>query len=358
MSRMSLYGVWVGGIAAVALFLWGFGGMLMPFVTGLVVAYLLNPVVQKGEAFGWPRRYCALGLVVAAVLVCIAVTAFVVPLLVTEMMSFANALPSIIARVKAEIAPYLPIDMTADSGRFSQVFQSYSASALRSASGVLASTMAVGQAALSFFAFIALMPVVAFFMMKEWPGIVSTMDDLLPRTGAPTIRALVRDIDGRISGFVRGQLIICVILAVYYTIALSIVGLDYAVFVGVVSGLLALIPFVGSFFAVASSVLIGAFQVSTDGWGVLVGAVAAVALGQFVEGNFITPKIVGDRVGLHPLWIIFALMAGAHVMGLLGMVIAVPVAAVVAVLMGFAIARYKSSHMYHGGHLMPPKTNG
>jgi predicted PurR-regulated permease PerM len=348
MSRTSFYWAWGAVVFAVAVFLYVFGGMLMPFVAGLVLAYLFNPVVQWAEHTGVRRRYSALALVIGAVFVFFLAVALVVPLLVQEMATLAAAVPDVVARAKSFVSPYIPSGGMDDPGRVSQMIESYASSSLRAASDVLGNALIVGQAAVSFVTFIALMPVVAYFMMVEWPHIVQTVDQALPRKQAPMLRTLFAQIDTRISGFVRGQLMMCLILAVYYTVVLSIIGLDYAMFVGVMSGVLALIPFVGSAFAFAASVLIGGFQAGDAGWGVMVAAVVAVAVGQFVEGNFITPKIVGDRVGLHPLWIIFALMAGAHVMGLLGMMIAVPVAAVVAVLVAYGIEQYKASLMYRG----------
>ncbi|HEY8190325.1 MAG TPA: AI-2E family transporter, partial [Micavibrio sp.] len=196
-------------------------------------------------------------------------------------------------------------------------------------------------------------PIVAFFMMEEWVRITKWIDDMIPRDSYRTIRDLLTQMDRKVSGFVRGQVTISCVLAIAYAIALSIAGLKFGFLIGLMAGILSIVPMVGSMIGLVVAVLVAWLQ--SHEWS-YVGIIAAIFLvGQFLEGNIITPRIMGKSVGLHPLWILFSLLAGGALFGIVGMILAVPVAAIIGVLAAFAIDRYKSSSYYARDAVPAPK---
>jgi predicted PurR-regulated permease PerM len=350
--RVSSLFFWLVVVGVFAAALYVLQGVILPFAAGLVVAYLFNPAVEGLVSFRFKRSLAAMTIVGIVLITLISIAAGVIPLLVQEASSLAQSLPLIldsagqhVAEKFPTLAPYI-IDTAGQD--WTHLFESHVAQALNMGAGVAGGLVAGGQYALSFILFVTLMPVVAYFMMKEWPFMTHAVDGLWPRPAAPLVRSILREINTRVSGFIRGQLIVCLILASYYGLGLWLVGIQYGFLIGVLGGLLSLIPFVGSIFVLGASILVALFQMGDMGMMPLILAVSVVALGQFAEGNFITPRIVGDRVGLHPLWIIFALMAGGHLMGILGMLLAVPVAASCAVLIKYSILWYKHSAYYTG----------
>ena len=202
------------------------------------------------------------------------------------------------------------------------------------------------DAALSLASLLVITPVVTFYLLRDWDHLVARVDSWLPRHYAGTVRVEVRKVDEILAGFVRGQSSVCVILALFYAIGLTLAGLNFGLVIGLVAGLLSFIPFVGS--AVGFVASVGMALVQFDDW-LRIGIVAAIfVIGQAVEGNFLTPKLVGDRVGLHPVWVIFALLAGGFLFGFVGVLLAVPVAAVVGVLTRFLMAQYLDSTFHRG----------
>ena len=187
---------------------------------------------------------------------------------------------------------------------------------------------------------------VAFYLLRDWDLIVTKIDIWLPRNHAPIIRKQINEIDRILAAFVRGQMTVCIILGLFYGISLSLIGLDFGFLVGFMTGLLAFIPYFGMLLGLVVGLGIAIFQF-TD-WLPVLGVAAVFLVGQVLEGNFITPKLVGDRVGLHPVWIIFALLAGGTLFGFVGILVAVPVAAATGVLIRFALAQYMGSALYKG----------
>jgi len=182
----------------------------------------------------------------------------------------------------------------------------------------------------------------------EWVHMARWAEGLMPRDHKKSIKKLLTQIDQKLSGFVRGQISVAVMLGVVYAIALSIIGLKYGFLIGITSGLLSIIPMVGSTVGLIISVAVAWFQAGELTFVALVGGIFIA--GQIIEGNILTPKLVGESVGLHPLWVFFALLAGGSLFGVLGMLLAVPVAAVAGVLIGFGIERYKKSPYFRGKH--------
>ncbi len=348
--RHSLF--WIFILATTFFFLWLLSGVMLPFVTGMVVAYLLHPLVTCVVARGYSRTFVTGALLVSILLLMGVVLALALPMILSQLRDFVLMIPNILDRAQAvasERVPTLaPMIQSLHLNDLPVFFKAHLEQITSLSGGVAQGVVSGGKAALSVLTFIAIMPIVALYMTLEWPRILTWVDDLLPRAHAATLHDLACQIDERISGFVRGQIIVCGLLGIFYAVGLTLVGLQYGAVIGLVTGVLSIIPFVGSIFGLVASITVALFQVPLDGWGVLIGALVVFAVGQFTEGNIVTPRIVGDRVGLHPLWIIFALMVGGSAMGILGMLISVPVAATIAVLLGFFMAQYKTSVYYTG----------
>jgi predicted PurR-regulated permease PerM len=329
-------------------FVWLFEAILAPFILGIAIAYLLNPVVNALTKLKMPRIVSVLSLLILFFAFVTLVIVLAAPPLYREALALIENLPNYIDQFIKLAEPYLALaqeKMGADYAAHIQTFLKDNAGKLVQISGGLAGGLASGgQAVMGFATTIVLTPLVAFFMMQEWPAITKWIDGLIPRQHEKMVKGLFTQMDGKIAGFVRGQITVAFFLGVIYAIALTIVGLNYGFLIGISAGVLSIIPLVGSSIGLVVSIAVAWLQMGE--WG-FVGIVAAIFIvGQIVEGNFLTPKLVGDSVGLHPLWVLFALMAGGSVLGILGMLLAVPVAAVIGVLIGFSIAEYKDSALY------------
>lgn len=340
---------WVCVIALFVGFIWLFQSILTPFILGMVIAYLLNPLVLRLENIGWPRWSAVLFLLLTFLVVLGLAIGFLVPVLVREAAQLLNDLPQWIDSAQRTIAAHaqkLGIDFTPDGGAIVENIQGSAGQIFNAGKGVLAGVMAGGVALFGFISFVFLMPIVAFYMMLDWPRLVAKVDELLPRDKAFTVRHLMAETDRTLAGFIRGQLTVCLILGLFYGIGLTLIGLRFGFVIGMAAGILSIMPYVGSAFGLVMSVGVAWF---TTGSAVMVSAALVVfAIGQFIEGNFLTPRLVGGNIGLHPLWVIFALMAGGMLMGFTGLLIAVPVAAVIGVLVRYAFAEYKKSAYYAG----------
>jgi predicted PurR-regulated permease PerM len=212
--------------------------------------------------------------------------------------------------------------------------------------GLVGGLFSGGVVVLNVLSLIVVMPVVAFYLLRDWDRIVAALDALLPRGTAEIVREQFREIDARLSGFVRGQAIVCLVLGTWYAAGLSLVGLDFGLLVGLGAGLISFVPYFGT--AVGLGVGLGLALAQFGEWLPIALVVAVFVAGQVLEGFVLTPNLVGERVGLHPVWILFALMAGGGLMGFTGVVLAVPAAAAIGVIVRFAVERYLQSPLYRG----------
>jgi predicted PurR-regulated permease PerM len=213
--------------------------------------------------------------------------------------------------------------------------------------GVLSSLGSQGLALVGLISLIFITPVVAFYMLLDWDRMVARVDELLPREHAETIRGLAREINEVLAGFLRGQGLVCLFLGVFYAAGLSLVGLKFGLIVGIVTGVLSFIPYLGTVTGFVASVALACFQFWPDY--AHIGLVIGIfILGQFIEGNFLQPKLVGNKVRLHPVWVMFAILAFGSLFGFAGALIALPVAAAIGVVARFGIARYEHSRLYWG----------
>jgi len=332
-------------IAAVLLF----ESILLPFLVGFAVAYFLDPLCDRLESMGCSRTLATSLVTAGFFLLVILLFAILVPVLYKQLLQFAAQLPDLVARIEAKARPLLEsvADLKANNQLGIQEFIKDSLAGTAKVLGKVGSKVVSGLGALANAAALLIVtPVVAFYLLRDWDLIVKKVDGWLPRAHQKTIREQCRLIDQTLAGFVRGQFSVCVLLGVFYAIGLTAVGLPFGAIVGLATGLLSFIPYVGMLagFAVGLGLAIANFDSVTD-----IGLVIVVfVVGQVIEGNFLTPKLVGDRVNLHAVWILFALMAGAALFGFVGVLLAVPVAAVLGVLVRFALMQYLESPLY--GH--------
>lgn len=336
--------------------LWALGDVILPFVVGGAIAYFLDPIADRLERLGLSRvaATCVIGL--AMFLVTLMLILAVIPTMARQFIDLAEAAPEIFRRLHTFLLTTFP-SLSDETSTIRQTIVSIGET-IRSKGGQLANTL-IGSAlgVINAVVFIVVVPVVSFYLLLDWDHMVARIDALLPRDHAPVIRRLARDINGVLASFVRGQLSVCLVLGTFYAIALMLAGLQFGLIVGVIAGAITFIPYVGALVGGALALGLALFQFWGD-W-VSIGIVAGIfAAGQFLEGNVITPKLVGESVGLHPVWLLFALSAFGSLFGFVGMLVAVPVAAAIGVLARFGLTRYTDSILYRGRGDAPPDPEG
>ena len=343
--------LWLLLLALAGYTLYALRGPLLPFVAGMGVAYLLDPVADRLERLGVPRTLASLLIVLVFILAVVIVLVVLVPILSEQVTNLISRAPGYAEVLRQQVAPLLNkvrASLTpTQTAQLNEAIQSHVGDVIGWVGQIVSGILSGGAALLSLLGLIFIMPVVAFYMIRDWDRLVAYVDSLLPVASRETIRSLAREIDDRLSGFVRGQALVCLLLGAWYATGLTLVGLDFALLLGLGAGLLSIIPYLGNFVGLGTSLLLA--YVQFDGW-VPVALVAAVFMsGQVLEGNFVTPKIVGDRVGLHPIWLLFAVTAGGALLGITGALLAVPTAAALGVVVRFAIQRYRQSVLYSSG---------
>jgi predicted PurR-regulated permease PerM len=342
---------WSGFFLALGAIVWLLGDVLLPFILGVAIAYLLNPVCEALARRGVPRTLVVLFLLTLFSLVVLVLLALLVPVLVRQFADFAAAAPGYIDHLRATIEPYVHniLSSMGDDAfaRLRDAAGQYAGKAAQAVVNVAGGLWSGGAAIINVVALLLITPIVAFYIMRDWPMIVAKVDSWLPRSKAEVIRTQLREMDRTLAGFVRGQSMVCVLLATYYAIALAFVGLNFGLVIGLIAGLLSFIPFVGSTFGLVTAAIVALVQF--DGYTQVAIVIAIFMFAQFMEGNVIAPKLIGESVGLHPVWIIFALMAGGALFGFVGLLLAIPVAAVLGVLIRFGMQEYLDSPFYKGG---------
>lgn len=336
------------GIAAAifALALWFLGNVLLPFVIGGAIAYFLDPVADRLERLGLSRM-AATGLItVASLLIFIIMALLVIPTLLSQAVQLFNLAPALFRDLQMFVREQMPSVLIEGSALHETLLTI--GETIRSKGGELLET--VLSSALSVINVVVLMvvtPVVAVYLLLDWDRMIAKIDDLLPRDHAPVIRRLAGEIDDTLASFIRGMGTVCLILGTYYAIALMLVGLQFGLVVGFVAGLITFIPYLGALLGGALAIGLGLFQFWGD-WVSLAMVAGIFAIGQVVEGNFLTPKLVGGSVGLHPVWLLLALSVFGALFGFIGMLVAVPVAASLGVITRFGVEQYKTGLLYRG----------
>ncbi len=344
-------------VSAVVFFacLWVLRDTLLPFVVGCALAYLLDPLADRLERAGLSRILATTVIALIALLMIIIAGLLLIPLLTNQLVEFVEFIPKLAENIQTFInetvrpllnkyvpgwEKYVPIVVSAigtigsaTSGQAGQVIDQVASSAM---------------GAINVLMIVIIVPVVMIYMLADWDKVIEKIDHMLPRDHAETIRGLFREVNGVLAGFVRGQVTVCAILAAIYATSLSLVGLQFGFVIGCIAGLISFIPFVGSIGGGVLAVGVAIFQFwSEPAWIVVVGVIFFA--GQILEGNFITPRLVGSSVRLHPVWLLFALSAFGSLFGFVGLLIAVPTAATIGVFLRFGVRQYLDSRLYKGG---------
>jgi predicted PurR-regulated permease PerM len=336
------------GIAAAVffVFLWLLSDVILPFVLGAAIAYLLDPIADWLQRRGLSRTLSTVIITVFALLAVVFLLLLVIPTLVEQTVQLFQVMPELVRNVQTWLTTRFPDLLNADS-QLRQSLQDFAAMLQARGAEFVETLLSSAMSLVNVIVLIVIVPVVTFYLLLDWDNMVARIDALLPRDHAPTVRQLASEIDRTLSSFVRGQGLVCLILGVYYAVALALVGLQFGLVVGFVAGALTFIPYVGALFGGALAIGLALYQFWGDWWWI-VAVWAIFQSGQFVEGNILTPNLVGSSVGLHPVWLIFALSAFGALFGFVGLLVAVPVAAIIGVLVRFALGRYRESLLYRG----------
>ncbi|MEO1192165.1 MAG: AI-2E family transporter [Pseudomonadota bacterium] len=346
---------WVLLGIATLIFLFLVRQVVLPFVAGLALAYFLDPPVDRLQARGLSRTVGALVVFLVFFLVLLAILALVGPLVVNQLVELLNNLPRVLSAGREQALLFLEnmgdrLDIDAKE-KIREHLGSFTQDALNALLSLVLNLVQGGLALVNIVSLLLITPLVAFFCLLRWDEIVASVDSLLPRPERPALRVVAKDIDRALAGFVRGQGIVCAIMAGYYATVLTVSGLQYGAAVGLVAGVLTFIPYIGSLTGFLLTATLSVIQF--PGWGALI-PIGLFLLGQAIEGNILTPRLVGRGIGLHDVWVLFAVLAGGTVAGFLGVLVAVPVAAVIGVMVRHAIRRYRQTRYYTGDDSAPP----
>ena len=343
---------WIGALVVLIVVLWILRDVLLPFVAGMALAYFLNPLADRLERYGVDRLAAALVVIGVFALLFVLVAIIVVPLLGSQLFAFIQRLPAYVTRLQDLL-------LTEENQQWVQRLIGSETIDLRKPVGELVAQGAAwlgtflqglwsgGRALISLFAVVVVMPIVAFYVLVDWHRMVSKVDSWVPVRHRETVRGLAREIDDALAGFIRGQAFVILFLGCLYAVSLTLIGLNFAFLIGFGAGILSFIPYVGSMtgLLIAGGV---AFAQFWPDWVLIAGVIMIFFVGQFIEGYILQPKLVGDRVGLHPVWLMFALFAFGYLFGFVGLFLAVPLAAAAGVLIRFALRQYLASPIYTG----------
>jgi predicted PurR-regulated permease PerM len=346
---------WLIAAAFFGVFVYLFSAILLPFVAGMALAYFLDPVADRLQRLGLSRTAATL-LILLAFIVSLAIAMIVlIPVLASQLADFLTKLPDYLAQLQTLITSFNPDWLERrfglDAGSLREGLNSLLTSGVGFITTVFQSIWSSGVALFSIAGLFVVTPVVAFYMLLDWDRMVAKVDSWVPRDHVETVRAIAADINTATAGFVRGQGTLCLILGIIYAVGLTLTGLNFGILIGLFAGLISFIPYVGSLVGLVLAVGVAFVQFWPD-WLMVVAVACVFFVGQFIEGNILQPRLVGKSVGLHPVWLMFALFAFGALFGFVGLLIAVPSAAAVAVLVRFAIARYLESPLYKG-HVEP-----
>ena len=342
---------WLISLAVFIAFMYVFSAIMLPFVAGMAVAYLLDPVCDRLEKIGFSRLWATVTILVVFLLLLLLFFVLLLPVLGNQLILFIDRFPELVQNLHKLLTDLLGSRLADLAGISLADLQSNLSNLMSQGAGFIGrlaqSIWSGGQALLSVLSLFVITPVVAFYLLLDWDRMVARIDSWLPREHLEEIRGLARQMDEAVAGFVRGQLSVCVLLGAFYAISLALAGLNFGLLIGLGAGLISFIPFVGAGLGLIVSVGVALVQFWPD-WPMILLIAAIFAVGQFLEGNILQPKLVGDSTGLHPVTLMFALFAFGNLFGFVGMLIAVPAAAMIAVLARFGLKQYLASALYMG----------
>jgi predicted PurR-regulated permease PerM len=343
--------IWLIALAAMIAFMWLFADIMLPFIAGIVLAYFLDPVADALERLKLPRLAATLVIVLTSVLVLVLVLLLVVPLIGDQIGKFAEHLPSNVSTLVTLFNDLAPVWMKDALAKTSATLPASGSDIAAKAAvwigGLLKSILSGGLALFNLMSLLIITPLVTFYMLNDWDRMVERVDGWIPRDHVVTVRSVARDINSAMAGFIRGQGTVCMLLGIFYAVALIAAGLNFGLLIGLTAGLLSFIPFVGAAIGGVLAIATALVQFWPD-WVQILIIAGIFAVGQFIEGNFLSPKLVGQSIGVHPVWLMFALLAFGYLFGFAGILLAVPLAAAIGVLSKFFLNKYLASKLYLG----------
>jgi predicted PurR-regulated permease PerM len=341
---------WLAIALAAGGLLYALSPILAPFLAGAILAYVLNPLVGRLTGRYLPRIVAVVLVLLFALALVVALALVILPLLIKELGMMSERLPEFLAWVNEQVAPWLKkrfaIEFQLDIESVKQLAGGILANNQDLVAGLLGSLKIGGLALIAFFVNVLLVPVVLFFLLRDWNTLVARVDTMIPRHLHERARTILAEIDAVLAEFLRGQLIVMLVMSVYYAGALSVAGLEFALPIGVITGLLVIIPYVGAFTGILLGLIAAAMQFDSLAGIAWVGV--AFGIGQVMEGMMVTPLLVGKRIGLHPVAVIFALLAFGQIFGFFGVLLALPASAALLVAMRHLKAAYLDGPLYGG----------
>ncbi|WP_447556172.1 AI-2E family transporter [Vreelandella sp. EE22] len=341
---------WWGIVLLVVLvgFVYLLDSVLMPFIAGMILAYLVDPVANKLQHWGMRRPFAVASVFVALFLILALALLILIPLIVQQIKQLGEILPNVFTWVENRLAPQIlewtGYDVRSELGNL----QATLAENWRDAGGYVAQALGQigrsGAAFITWITYVALIPVVTFYLLLDWDRLLGNIAALIPRHWASDTARLAKRCDEVLAAFLRGQLLVMLCLGVIYAVGLTLMGLNFGLLIGVVSGLVSIVPFLGFIVGLGVALIVAFFQFDT--WWGLLGVLAVFSVGQVAESVVLQPKLLGDKIGLHPVAVIFAVLAGGSLFGFTGVLLALPAAAVIMVLLREVIDRYKKSELY------------
>ena len=341
---------WVLVLFLIGWFLNAVSVILLPFILGSIMAYLFDPLADRMEK-SMKRPYATIIITLGFFSILVALLSWLGPMLYEQLTQLIAKVPyfmrevEILAREQGQPALDTLNRLSGGAGdslpaNAGDVIERGFALGGQMLLGVLAS----GGALLNVLSLLLITPIVSFYLLRDWDHGVARLNKLLPLAYAPTIRALARDINRTLAGYLRGQLYVILILAAFYVVALSLIGLKFSLVIGVLAGALVIVPYLGTLVSTALGLIVAysQYELGTLFW--VTGGIFGI--GQVLESQILTPVIIGDRVGLHPLWLLFGMLAGGVLLGFVGVLLAVPITAVISVLVKFVIGLYLDSTLY------------
>jgi predicted PurR-regulated permease PerM len=337
---------WSVAAAVFFVVLWFLGDVILPFVLGAAIAYCLDPIADRIEAAGLTRGVATGIITLFGILFFVILALLVIPILGSQAAGLVQAAPEMASNLQNVLTERFP-DLGDANSTIRRSLATVAETIKSRGDELLSTVFASFSGIVNLVVLFIIAPVVAVYLLYDWDHMVARIDALLPRDHAPTIRHLASEINKTLAAFVRGQGTVCIILGVYYAVALMLVGLNFGLVVGFIAGILTFIPYVGAVVGGGLAIGLALFQFWGD-WAWIVVVYAIFQSGQIVEGNFLTPRLVGSSVGLHPVWLLFALSAFGAVFGFVGLLVAVPVAAALGVILRFVVGQYEGSRLYRG----------
>lgn len=336
------------GIAAVLLFavLWVLGDVLLPFVLGGAIAYLLDPLADRLERAGLSRVMATVTITTLILVVAVLALLLVLPALIRQAVDLVNIAPQLFDNLRTSLQERFPVVLE-KSASLQDTMPGLGDTIRQKGVALVESVVGSAMSLVNIVVLIVIVPVVSFYLLIDWDRMVAAVDDLVPLDHAPVVRRLAGEIDATLASFIRGQGTVCLIQGTFYSVALMLAGLNFGLVVGAIAGLISFIPYVGALVGGALAIGLAVFQF----WGdpVMIALVAGIFFfGQVVEGNVLTPKLVGNSVGLHPVWLLLALSIFGALFGFVGMLVAVPVSAMIGVIVRFLVQEYRSGRLYLG----------